>query len=98
MDSPRPIPPKLEAKLNALSREDLIEEVKFLYRMIVEEAHPRPKAFVCVYCGEATHCRPQRHDDTQTIFLPCCDICAQMGLWDPVPIAECPEDILKAAS
>lgn len=95
-DTPRPIPPKLEAKLATLSRGELIEEIRLLYRMMADVSHPRPKDQICAYCGEATSCRPQKVEDG--VFPPCCEVCAGMGLWDPIPFAECPEHILKEAS
>jgi hypothetical protein len=94
--SPRPIPPKLEAKLATFSREELVEEVKLLYRMMQDVSHPRPKDQMCFYCGEATYIRPRKTDDS--VLPSCCDVCAGMGLWDPIPIAECPEHLLKATT
>lgn len=55
----------------------------------------------CHYCGNETLMRPYIAESARkrcTVVYPaCCPLDACIGQWEPIPIAECSEDLLREA-
>lgn len=97
--TPYPVPPKLTAQLAKMSRDELVAQILEMYQLLREKENPRPPAERCFYCGEPTVMGPMLNNDVEppTVHPPCCWLCTQMGLWDPVPMAECSPEMLERA-
>ena len=99
----RPIPPKLEEKLAAATREELAALVLDLYRSLMDARHPRSFASeTCYYCGIPTSMSPSlttspRYPGTEVIWPSCCLTCSELEFAEAIPVAECSEELRKKA-
>lgn len=83
----RPLPAAFEAKLDSMSRGDLIATIGSLYEMLHEKEHPPVPAGKCHFCGYPT-ASPSSEVDGRVI-PPSCVVCAAgLGLHTSIPKAE----------
>lgn len=80
----RPLPAAFEAKLDSMSRGDLVATIRSLYEMLHEKEHPPVPAGKCHFCGYPT-ASPSSEIDGRVI-PPSCVVCAAgLGLHTSIP-------------